>query len=112
MCFSLKTEPSLVPLAGALMVAVGVTLAAMRWSRSRALVVLCVYAALFAGEITAGKIRTLRGAASIAPRSRSTVIAAWVTDVASAALGAGPAGDRAGEDRTPGAGSAAPERSG
>ncbi len=87
--FSLKTEPSLVPLAGVLVVAVGVALAAMRWSRSRALVVLCVYAALFAGGITAGKIRTLRVAVPIAPLSQSTVIEGWVTDVASAASGRG-----------------------
>ena len=87
--FNLKDEPALAPLLFALACAVLLTLAAVRWSRSRALIVLCLYAALFAGGVTAGRIRTLRVAAPIAPLSQSTVIEGWVTDVASAASGRG-----------------------
>ncbi|HEX7758788.1 MAG TPA: ComEC/Rec2 family competence protein [Caulobacteraceae bacterium] len=87
--FALGDEPALAPLALALGLAVLLALAALRWSRSRALIVLCVYAALFAGGITAGKVRALRVAAPIAPLSQSTMIEGWVTDVASAASGRG-----------------------
>src|SRR6202012_210614 len=48
-----------------------------------------VYAALFAAGVTAGRIRTLRVAAPIAPLSQSTIVEGWVTDVASAASGRG-----------------------
>jgi competence protein ComEC len=87
--FALPDEPALTPLLFALTCAVAVALAARRWSRSRALIVLCLYAALFAGGVAAGRIRTLRVAAPIAPFSQSTVIEGWVTDVASAAQGRG-----------------------
>lgn len=64
-------------------------LAAMRWSRNRAVIVLCVYAALFAGGITAAKIQTLRVAAPIAPFSQNTIVDGWVMGLASAASGRG-----------------------
>lgn len=87
--FSLKDEPALGPLIFAVACAAALTVAAARWSRSRALIILCLYVALFAGGVAAGRIRTLRVAAPVAPLSQSTVVEGWVTDVASAASGRG-----------------------
>ncbi|MGA0600666.1 ComEC/Rec2 family competence protein [Caulobacter sp. KR2-114] len=85
--FALPDEPPLGPLLALAGAATLLALAARRWSRSRALIILVLYAALFAGGLAAGRIRTLRVAAPIAPFSQSTLVEGWVTDVPSAASG-------------------------
>ncbi|HWA59918.1 MAG TPA: ComEC/Rec2 family competence protein [Caulobacteraceae bacterium] len=87
--FALHAEPPLAPLLAAAGLAGLAFAAALRWSPSRALIVLAAYVFLFAAGLAGGRIRTLRVEAPVLPAARSTVIEGWVTDVASSAAGKG-----------------------